>query len=616
FRFYQPPADADYEISYTKAVKDVEKYCGVTSRVGDHNGVPTLFVNGEPYTAAAYMTYLRKYNRYEQFAQAGYKLFSLPVLFAGRWISATEGLVPFDDGIFDEKGRPDFHATDEAVREILEICPDAYILPRVNVSMPMWWIEENADELDGTGNRESLYSAKWREDAAEMLRLYIDHVIHSDYAPHIIGYHLAGGNTEEWFHFDMNAGLCAAAEDGFRAFLSEHYPGTAYKGLPDLSLLNRNTVYHKSEYLARYLEYASFQIADNIAFLANEAKKASGGYVAVGTFYGYALEVPSPLYGTHALKHLLRCDDLDFFCSPNSYLGTRAADADWTEMYAADSVRLHGKLCLQECDIRTHLTKPLPECAPEYDPEGRMTAPIWQGLPDRDAAVQQIRKSFCRQLIKGNGFWWFDMWGGWYDDPVIMDEMNKFREIARKSLERTDRGSVAQTAVFIDEASYKFMTDNGLRNAICGQRGPLGCMGAPYDIYDISDFEAVYSRYKAVIFISCAKTQTLKNAVSLCRKGDIAYIMNDNSKRSFTAAELRHFCRASGVHVYCETDDVVYVNRNYLAVHAAEGGVKTIRLPEAVCATALLGEALTVRGETLSFEMKAGETMLFELNAY
>ncbi|MBQ7548836.1 MAG: hypothetical protein IJT03_03925, partial [Clostridia bacterium] len=46
FRFYQPPADADYEISYTKAVKDVEKYCGVTSRVGDHNGVPTLFVNG------------------------------------------------------------------------------------------------------------------------------------------------------------------------------------------------------------------------------------------------------------------------------------------------------------------------------------------------------------------------------------------------------------------------------------------------------------------------------------------------------------------------------------------------------------------------------------------
>ena len=67
----------------------MEKYCGIHSYVGDCGGVPTLFVNGSPIPAAAYMTYLEEYNNYAEFAAAGYTLFSVPVLFAGRWISAT-----------------------------------------------------------------------------------------------------------------------------------------------------------------------------------------------------------------------------------------------------------------------------------------------------------------------------------------------------------------------------------------------------------------------------------------------------------------------------------------------------------------------------------------------
>ncbi|MBQ6119006.1 MAG: hypothetical protein IJK98_07215, partial [Clostridia bacterium] len=129
-----------------------------------------------------------------------------------------------------------------------------------------------------------------------------------------------------------------------------------------------------------------------------------GGRLAVGTFYGYSLVVSSPLWGTHALQTLLRCPHVDFICSPNSYLGLRDPNADWTEMYPADSVRLHGKLCLQECDIRTHLTRPLYEAAPEYDPERRFTAPIWRGLRSRKETVSMLRKSFARHLVKGNGF--------------------------------------------------------------------------------------------------------------------------------------------------------------------------------------------------------------------
>ena len=46
------------------------------------------------------------------------------------------------------------------VQRILSVCPQAYILPRVNLAAPLRWIAENPGETDGSGRRESLYSAK------------------------------------------------------------------------------------------------------------------------------------------------------------------------------------------------------------------------------------------------------------------------------------------------------------------------------------------------------------------------------------------------------------------------------------------------------------------------
>ena len=76
---------------------------GVGSCVAQLGGAPSLFINGAPFPAAAYMTYLTEYGDYAAFARAGYRLFSLPVLFAGRWINAAVDNPPFHLGIFDKK---------------------------------------------------------------------------------------------------------------------------------------------------------------------------------------------------------------------------------------------------------------------------------------------------------------------------------------------------------------------------------------------------------------------------------------------------------------------------------------------------------------------------------
>ncbi|MBQ6067399.1 MAG: hypothetical protein IJK89_11340 [Clostridia bacterium] len=575
-----------------------------------HNGVPTLFHGDRPFPAAAYMTYLEEYARYEDFAKAGYRLFSFPALCAGKWISATKGFRPFGKGMFDE-AEADFTGFDASVRRILAACPEAYLLPRVNLCAPDRWLRTHPEETDGSGERESLFSEEWRAFAEDMLRRLIAHVNGSCYRDRIAGYHLAGGDTEEWFHFDRNAGLSPAAEKGFAAFLAKNRPDLPFAGLPDLSLLNGEGPCHGSPYLAAYLEFASEAAARAVARLARTAKETAGEGVVVGAFYGYALEVPSPLYGTHALQTLLECDDIDFICSPNSYLGIRGTDADWTEMYAADSVRLHGKLCVQECDIRTHLTKLLCERAPEYDPRRILTAPIWHGLPDRKTAIAQMRKSFARQLIKGNGFWWFDMWGGWYDDPALMAEMTRFCEIYTESLTKPDRGGMAEIAVFIDERAYARMTDCDRRNAICGQRGALGHMGAPYDIYDVSDFPAVYGKYKGVILFTGIATEGAKAAMDLCSQSGTPYLCNIGRDPFFSVEELRTFCGACGTHLYADAGDIIYVNAHYVAIHAVTGGTKTLRFPTATTLRDLLDGALPLTGRRIVFSMEEGETRLF-----
>ncbi|MBP9989538.1 MAG: hypothetical protein KBT46_08585, partial [Ruminococcus sp.] len=531
----------------------MDKYTGVYSHIENCGGVPALFVNDKPFTSAAYMTYLEKYNEYDDFSKADYSFFSVPVLFSGRWISITQGLTPFKKGIFDIKGSPDFSLVDEAVEKILKACPNAYIIPRVNISMPEWWVNENPDDVNITADnaplRESLYSEKWRTDAEKMFRQFIRYVNGTEYVSHIIGYHIADGNTEEWFHFDMNAGFCKNAEVGFEKFLKQYYPQIPFKGLPDFSLLKKKRRFINDEYLSCFLEYASYAVADDITYFAAVAKEETGNNLVVGAFYGYSLEVTSSMHGTHALKVLLNDKNIDFICSPNSYIGIRKQDIDWTEMYPAASVRLHGKMCFQECDIRTHLTKILGERAPEIDPNKVMSAEIWHGLDTKEDSRIMIKKSFSRQFIKGNGLWWFDMWGGWYADDDIMNDMKKYRDAYEQSLNCSDRSSKAEIAVFIDENAYKYLTESSYKNSIYTQRRELGYMGTDYDFYDISDFNAVSEKYKAVIFLSLAKTEYFKSALSVCKNNNIPYLMSAPQKTNFSVAELKAFCKKNGVHI-------------------------------------------------------------------
>ena len=205
------------------------------------------------------------------------------------------------------------------------------------------------------------------------------------------------------------------------------------------------------------------------------------------------------------------------------------------------------------------------------------------------------------------------MWGGWYADEDIMAEMATYKSIYEQSITDADRSSKAEVAVFVDESAYKYLTSGSLRNIFFNQRKELGYMGTPYDIYDVNDFEEVYGKYKAVILLSNAKTENMEKALGICKAEKVPYIMTSPLKDKFTVNELKAFCKANGVHIYCETEDIVYVNENYVCIYAVTAGEKTLDLGRERNVSELLGGTYCGKTDAFTVEMQKGETRLFRL---
>jgi len=201
-----------------------------------------------------------------------------------------------------------------------------------------------------------------------------------------------------------------------------------------------------------------------------------------------------------------------------------------------------------------------------------------------------------------------------YKRQVLLNEMKQMHEIYAASLNAANRASVAEVGVFVDESAYKHLTEGAIRGTAFNARQPLGYLGAPYDLYDVNDFESVYQRYKAIVFLSDCKTERMSRALALCRQNRIQYLTTSNAKKTFTAKELRAYCQTQGVHLYCGSGDIVYVNANFIAIHSVTAGNKTLTL-DGVCAyRALLGgDGLQGKGDAITIQMNENETVLFQI---
>ncbi|MBO7305034.1 MAG: hypothetical protein J6V09_07425 [Clostridia bacterium] len=590
------------------------------------NGKPTLFIEDKPVAAMAYTTYFTERSCCEDFIKAGYRIFFVNASFTALPInSVATGFTPFRIGIFEDPVNPDYSEFEPEVRKILKACPDAIIFPRLYVSMPSSWVSAHIDECVPTnkgGYRESLFSEAFRRDGEELIVRFINHIKESDYASRIGGWQICGGQTQEWFHHDYMGSLSESALLPFGKWVKEKFGDTEVK-LPKKEDFAFDGIGIKhNENARRYAMFCNEKVAETIDFFGKVIKRETDGTQIVGAFYGYSYENNNTvLFGTHGLRCLLDSDSIDFLSSPNAYIEARRFGIDWSDMMPVDSVTAHGKLPFIECDIRTYLTCAIQEARPgEYPDDIYRTeggGSVWVGPPTRELSVLALRKSFAHQLTKRAAIWWFDMWGGWYDDPLLMEELKRLKELYDGDLQKKNTEYPrAEVAFFADERGYSNMLCGAPQlSGIPKSRTAMGCTGAPYDTVTVEDAERLLPNYKAAVFPFPLPSEAGKAAISLCKRLNIPYICADWEHYLLSVSEIKEFLKRSGVHFYSEENDIICLGGGYIALHSDRGGKKTLHLPKSCRASAVFGaEESIYTADAIEFELEENGTALFTIN--
>lgn len=498
-----------------------------------------LHVNGKDYPAAAFMTYFPNEPIAEEFRNIGMPVFSFGVYASDRGINDLSNLRPLRKKHF-WVGEDEYDFSD--LDEILEIAAPggegAFIFPRVDLDAPSWWIEKHPEELarDDRGQplRQSLVSPLWRKDAKKALRAMIDHVDHSKWKECVIGYHIAAGGTEEWTHHQTQTDhqwrvdFSSVSKNKYHDFLLKKYASleslneawnTSYKNIEEVpfpSLMSRvlsknGPVRGKDETnVIDFWEYNSFMFSDTILDFCHEVKACTGGNLLTGAFYGYFF-----LYGIekghYDMRSILESEDIDF-------LATTSGGAARPFGTGVSSLNLHGKMYFNEGDIRTCmntlLEENLPHAVPENDYYKRRH--VWRGPSNMFLSLSSLRRGLARVLTGHAGIWLFDMFGGWFRSPEMMELFKKFISWQK---EQTGGPIKSEIAVLVDETGFAHF-ERGDKGELYGrneQIHELDKLGAPYDLYLASDLETDLfpeDQYKLILLINMVRpTENFKNAV-------------------------------------------------------------------------------------------------------
>ncbi len=480
-----------------------------------HNGAPAIWHNGEVVSSMTAAQSSRDTNDKEQASMRDFAAAGMP--WQGLMI---QGRTIWKNGIYDwyiEPGKYDFGKLDAAFEAAVKANPQARLMIRLKLDMPLWWTKLHKNQagrtIDGQSDRDqpSFNSAVWRRDAMDTMQAAIRHIENSPYAHHVAAYLLAGGRASEWYWWGSNKGLVDYSEvnrAAFREYLRKHYRTEAAlrRAWNNETVTFENAEIPTPEQRSKISEYGFFRywpkaravidyrtfandtVADCISMFAAGAKQVMKVPKLVGFFYGYTLwHTELENQGFHALSRVLRDPNVDFLIGPTSYDRRRAGqEGDYLCGYTA-SLRLHGKFYFDEADMRTCFA---------------VNNNVYR-TPTLEETLDVHWRSFGNSLTQGVGLQWLLLEGAaTFHHEKLMEQ---FAQMARleKSLLNQPRQSVAEVALIVDETSMMFVNDAKKQHHdyVRQAKAECGHAGFPFDTYLYSDlFEKDMPDYKLYIF--------------------------------------------------------------------------------------------------------------------
>jgi hypothetical protein len=516
---------------------------GPVTGVARCGGVPTFTLNGIPYSTPTFETYSPHERYFTQFANANVRVFGFNANAAACdyghsrpvWLAADV----WDDSGFLERADQVALASESAL-----------LLPRINLGTPQWWLEQNHEQLerfeDGstqpldTGPTlppdrafPSLASGGWRQAIGSALAKLIGRLQESRHAERIFGYVLSGLHTEEFYHWTCGSNQCAGYSPhtvaAFRQFLRRRYRDTgalqsAWRSL-DVSFDNagipssreRRAANHspfRDPAVARnvidFYQFWNELIPDTIDYFAGFARRATRGRKVIGAFYGYMYEFAGdPEFGHNALGKLVRSKSVDFIAVTASYSHRQAGNgSDYTRSPAL-SVQLHNKVWYHDNDVVSFRAKEIMErmgFTSDADWTRNLDVQL-KSLGYTETAEESrwmYRRGLGMALCRGLHHAWFDLHGGYFDDPKLMAEIKQLNNLITRAV-LDDRSSIAEVLVVADELSCMYAAPQShlLRESLLTPQNQLARMGVATDHVLVDDLDLVdVDRYKMVIFLN------------------------------------------------------------------------------------------------------------------
>lgn len=511
-----------------------------------HNGRPTIFIDGEPRAPMLYALTdvpggrwsweeLPQHN-IENFCRRGIRLFQLDLFLEHLWTAP---------------GQFDIERARRQVAGVREVCPEASIFFRFHLRAPRWWLQEHPEEwvayadttyvpeqrygllriIEDDNNavrRVSMASEKWRTAVTEKFRQFLRAFAQTPEGNALVGIQVANGVYGEWHNwgfyanepdvsvpmarafrqrlretYETNEALQAAWHDSEVTFETARVPGMEARASDSII---RDPA--RQRRVIDYYESMHRVVADNIIHFARVVKETWPRPIITGTFYGYYFSTfGRQAAGGHLqLQRILTSEHIDYLSGPQAY---GPASTDLGDPYRSRSliasVRLHGKLWLDEMDIEP-------------------TIPIFRrGRYDKllQHSVASVRRNVMFSYTKGMGLWFYDFGvsgvdldgfryrhkgsQGTWDHPALMTDIERMQTIIEDRIDTPYRSAADVLFVYDTESLYYAASLEGAdpvspalidHNTLAAFRS-----GVVFDPIHLDDLDRVdLASYKMVVF--------------------------------------------------------------------------------------------------------------------
>ncbi len=482
-----------------------------------HQGATGIKINDKVYAFAGTRSFRPEGRIIKSFSEYGVHFFNIfPSGIMTALCNRTEPYSQFGPVWIDEGE----YNWDNLKKQCDEFFPnlqeDDYIALTVHLDPPAQFMERHPELRDHWEQMiQNMSSEEWKCAAEKYMCALIDKM-DEWYPDRVYAVFLLCGGTTEWYSFFIDEVI-----DNPSDLQKQSFKDWTGHDFPSSDILKKGTdgcLRHPIEdkVALDYWKYANEIVAEVQCRFAHTAKVHTKGTKLVGLFNGTLCGMKLDLCVRtyyNGLDRLLACPDIDMIFCPASYVARKLTSTSALRV-PTESIGAAGKLFVHEIDSATNLIKTINSKAATDHAEGRD-----ETFTCAEQTKMYLRRESGITLAKGMGYWWFDMFSGYYDDPELMQELADIHELQKK-LMTLDNTNLSEVVEILDQRSAYYLETACRYPMVEHQSAPLNYTGVPWDLRIAKDLftDPQTDKYKLYYFsVIFAPDQALKDKIAQLR---------------------------------------------------------------------------------------------------